>query len=125
MSAGRSTLSSLELANFRIPLSVNTFAFNLFYRLSSFYVHLSPEQRTWITSNIEIKFGANNRLQWFLDGWKERGVSPLRDVMPSVKIICMRVDKVSAMPEMTEDEEDQIEEYMDTITKVARRRRCK
>jgi hypothetical protein len=68
-------------------------------------------------SNVEVQLGASNRLQWFLDDWEECDVNSLRDIMPSVKIIYMRVDRVSALPEMTEDEEHQMQEDMETIAK--------
>ncbi|KAL5114710.1 hypothetical protein ACEQ8H_007379 [Pleosporales sp. CAS-2024a] len=101
-----------ELANFYLPFALNTFAFNLFFRLSAFYVHLTDEQRGWISSiDVEVQLGSAQGMGWFVEGWRERGVTSLRDVMPGVKRVHVRAKRMRGLlgPEqnklLEEDEE--------------------
>ncbi|KAH3945538.1 hypothetical protein HBI56_095650 [Parastagonospora nodorum] len=90
-----------EISSFQIPFAVNTHAFSLFYRLSAYYVHLTPEQLSWITS-VDVE---------------DRGVESLHDVMPGVRRVHIRFNRVADVQSgMTEEEEEQMKEDEETIT---------
>ncbi|KAH5507558.1 hypothetical protein HBI29_122440 [Parastagonospora nodorum] len=106
-----------EISSFQIPFAVNTHAFSLFYRLSAYYVHLTPEQLSWITSvDVEVKLRAAHGMKC-IDGWKDRGVESLHDVMPGVRRVHIRFNRVADVQSgMTEEEEEQMKEDEETIT---------
>jgi hypothetical protein len=73
--------TKFETAEFHLSFSLNTFAFPLLYRLSAYYVHLTPKQLASITSiDVEVKLGTTHGIAWFIDGWKARGMNCLQDV---------------------------------------------
>jgi hypothetical protein len=73
--------TKFETAEFHLSFSLITFAFPLLYRLSAYYVHLTPEQLASITSiDVEVKLGTTHGIAWFIDGWKARGMNCLQDV---------------------------------------------
>ena len=101
---------------------MNTHAFSLFYRLSAYYVHLTTEQLAWITSvDVEVRLRAKHGMKWFVDGWRERGVRSLHDVMPGVRRVHIRFNRVpDVQTEMTGEEEEQMEKDEETVTKWLR-----
>lgn len=109
-----------ETADLNLVLAVNTFSFNLLYRLSAFFVHLTPEQLALISSiDVEVKLGTAHGIKWFVDGWKERGMNSLRDVMPGVRRVYVRFEKVTGIFD-SDREEERIEEDEEVIIRWLR-----
>jgi hypothetical protein len=79
---------------------------------------LTPEQLSWITSvDVEVRLRAAHGMKWFIDGWKDRGVESLHDVMPGVRRVHIRFNRVAdVQSRITEEEEEQMEEDEETIT---------
>lgn len=84
---------------------------------------MTTEQLAWITSvDVEVKLRATHGMKWFVDGWRERGVESLHDVMPGVRRVHIRFNRVADVQlEMTEEEEEeQMEKDEETVTKWLR-----
>jgi hypothetical protein len=103
-----------ETADYHLPFSLNTFSFPLLYRMTAYYVHLQPVQLASITSiDIEVKLGTAHGIEWFVDGWKARGMGCLQNVMPGVRKVKVCFERSTTREqERIEKEEESILQWL-------------